>query len=112
MTKVGLPTWSADDQTLAKGLQHELKQKERGLSMKIAPMREPRPQTEDEGGEEGGGRQPMGGGSDDIGDISWNVPTIVLSYPSNIPGGPGHNWSNGVSMATPIAHKGAWPEPR
>jgi aminobenzoyl-glutamate utilization protein B len=106
MTKVGLPTWSADDQTLAKGLQHELKQKERGLSMKIAPMREPRPQTEDEGGEEGGGRQPMGGGSDDIGDISWNVPTIVLRYPSNIPGGPGHNWANGVSMATPIAHKG------
>jgi aminobenzoyl-glutamate utilization protein B len=106
MTKVGLPTWSADDQTLAKGLQHELKQKERGLSMKVAPMREPRPQTEDEGGEEGGGRQPMGGGSDDIGDISWNVPTIVLRYPSNIPGGPGHNWANGVSMATPIAHKG------
>jgi aminobenzoyl-glutamate utilization protein B len=27
-------------------------------------------------------------------------------YPSNIPGGPGHNWANGVSMATPIAHKG------
>jgi aminobenzoyl-glutamate utilization protein B len=106
MTKVGLPTWSADDQTLAKGLQHELKQKERGLSMKIAPMRDPRPQTDDEGGEEGGGRQPMGGGSDDIGDISWNVPTIVLRYPSNIPGGPGHNWANGVSMATPIAHKG------
>jgi serine/threonine protein kinase len=22
-------------------------------------------------------------------------------------GGPGHNWANGVSMATPIAHKGA-----
>lgn len=34
------------------------------------------------------------------------VPTVTLSYPSNIPGGPGHNWANGVSMATPIAHKG------
>jgi aminobenzoyl-glutamate utilization protein B len=74
--------------------------------MKIAPMREPKVENEDEG-EEGGGRgQPTGGGSDDIGDISWNVPTIVLRYPSNIPGGPGHNWANGVSMATPIAHKG------
>jgi aminobenzoyl-glutamate utilization protein B len=104
--KVGLPQWSADDQTLAKGLQHELKQKERGLAMKITPLREPRVQTDDEGGEEGAARQPMGGGSDDIGDISWNVPTIVLRYPSNIPGGPGHNWANGVSMATPIAHKG------
>mgnify|MGYP001573178279 CR=1 FL=1 len=48
----------------------------------------------------------LGGGSDDIGDVSWNMPTVVLSYPSNIPGGPGHNWANGISMATPIAHKG------
>jgi aminobenzoyl-glutamate utilization protein B len=29
-----------------------------------------------------------------------------LRYPANIPGGPGHNWANGVAMATPIAHKG------
>ena len=47
------------------------------------------------------------GGSDDIGDISWTVPTITLRFPSNIPGLPGHHWSNGVAMATPIAHKGA-----
>jgi aminobenzoyl-glutamate utilization protein B len=49
---------------------------------------------------------PTGGGSDDIGDISWTVPTITLRYPSNIPGGPGHNWADGIAMATPIAHKG------
>ncbi|MBL8961161.1 MAG: amidohydrolase, partial [Gemmatimonadetes bacterium] len=47
------------------------------------------------------------GGSDDIGDVSWNVPTVTLNYPSNIPGLPGHNWSNTIAMATPIAHKGA-----
>ena len=47
-----------------------------------------------------------GGGSDDIGDVSWNVPTVTLNYPSNIPGLPGHNWANAVAMATPIAHKG------
>ena len=47
-----------------------------------------------------------GGGSDDIGDVSWNVPTITLRYPSNIPGLPGHNWANAIAMATPIAHKG------
>ena len=40
-----------------------------------------------------------GGGSDDIGDISWNVPTIVLRYPSNIPNLPGHNWVNSIAMA-------------
>jgi hypothetical protein len=48
----------------------------------------------------------MGGGSDDIGDISWNMPTVTLRYPSNIPGLPGHSWANRISMATPIAHKG------
>jgi aminobenzoyl-glutamate utilization protein B len=48
----------------------------------------------------------MGGGSDDIADISWSLPTVVLRYPSNIPGLPGHHWSNAISMATPIAHKG------
>ena len=35
------------------------------------------------------------------------MPTIALGYPSNIPDLPGHNWANAVSMATPIAHKGA-----
>ena len=52
-------------------------------------------------------RDNRGGGSDDIGDISWNVPTVTLRFPSNIPGLPGHNWANAISMATPIAHKGA-----
>ena len=42
----------------------------------------------------------------DIGDISWAVPTVTLNYPSNIPDLPGHNWSNAITMATPIAHKG------
>src|ERR1700723_140354 len=49
---------------------------------------------------------PTGGPSDDIGDISCILPTVTLMYPSNIPGGPGHNWANGISMATPIAPKG------
>ena len=48
----------------------------------------------------------MGGGSDDIADVSWNVPTVVLRYPANAPDLPGHHWTNAVAMATPIAHKG------
>jgi aminobenzoyl-glutamate utilization protein B len=103
--KVGLPTWSEDDQALAKALQKELKVPVNGLATKIPAMRAPAPEPTGEG-EGFGASQPLGGGSDDIGDVSWNVPTIVLRYPSNIPGGPGHNWANGISMATPIAHKG------
>jgi aminobenzoyl-glutamate utilization protein B len=104
--KVGLPTWSDDDQKLAKALQKELGQPVRGLASKIPALRTQKPVdtgAEDEGGPQ---TQPTGGGSDDIGDVSWVVPTVTLSYPSNIPGGPGHNWANAISMATPIAHKG------
>jgi aminobenzoyl-glutamate utilization protein B len=48
----------------------------------------------------------FGGPSDDIGDVTWNVPTVSLSYPANFQAGPGHNWANAIPMATPIAHKG------
>jgi len=93
--KVGVPTWDEKDQTLAKGIQRELGVPDSGLSTR--PGRLGGPVNE---------AQRMGGGSDDIGDVSWNVPTITLNYPSNIPGMPGHNWANAISMATPIAHKG------
>jgi len=92
---VGLPAWDAADVTLAKGIQKELKQPPMGLATELQPLR--------------GGLDPeqnMGGPSDDIGDVSWNVPTATLGYPANIPGLPGHNWANAISMATPIAHKG------
>jgi aminobenzoyl-glutamate utilization protein B len=102
--RIGLPEWSAADQNLAHGMQKDLHQPEIGLATSIPPMRPPDPQRLASGDVPGAG--PVGGASDDIGDISWNVPTVTLRYPSNIPGGPGHNWANGISMATPIAHKG------
>ena len=105
MKKVGLPQWSDDDQKLAKAFQAEMKVPVRGLASKIPELRKPKP-AEDAEAEGGPAPQPTGGGSDDIGDISWVVPTVTLNYPSNIPGGPGHNWANAISMATPIAHKG------
>jgi aminobenzoyl-glutamate utilization protein B len=95
--KVGLPQWSEADQALAKALQHELKVPEVGLATKLQPLRG-RELIPDE--------EKRGGGSDDIGDISWNVPTVTLRFPSNMAAGPGHNWANAISMATPIAHKG------
>jgi aminobenzoyl-glutamate utilization protein B len=94
--RVGLPQWSDADQTLARAVQKDLGSPDSGLAVKLDTLRAP-PRDEDR----------KGGGSDDIGDISWNVPTAVLRYPSNIPGLPGHHWSNAIAMATPIAHKGA-----
>jgi aminobenzoyl-glutamate utilization protein B len=95
--KVGLPQWSDADVALAKATQREMKVPEIGLATKLQPMR---------GREAIPDEEKRGGGSDDIGDISWNVPTVTLNYPSNFQAGPGHNWANAISMATPIAHKG------
>jgi aminobenzoyl-glutamate utilization protein B len=90
---VGMPQWNEADQALAKALQQEIGAKVEGLESKVKPLEPPKP--------------PVGGGSDDIGDISWNVPTVYLRYPANIPHLPGHSWPNAVAMATPIAHKGS-----
>jgi aminobenzoyl-glutamate utilization protein B len=93
---VGLPTWSDADQALARALQKELGNATiEGLATTLEEMGAPVKPDEN-----------TGGGSDDIGDISWNVPTVTLRYPSNIPGLPGHNWSSAIASATPIAHKG------
>ena len=95
--QVGMPVWSEADQTMAKGVQREYGQKNpRGLSDRAMTELPPPPRQEDL----------RGGGSDDIGDVSWNLPTVTLRYPSNIPGLPGHSWWNAIAMATPIAHKG------
>jgi aminobenzoyl-glutamate utilization protein B len=102
---VGMPQWSEADQALAKALQKEVNVPVTGLATKVSPQRERRAETGGGDGE-GGGVGPTGGGSDDIGDICWSVPTVRLGFPANINAGPGHNWANAVSMATPIAHKG------
>ena len=91
---VGMPMWSEADQQLAKALQKEIGEKVDGLKLNVEPLKEPV-------------KEPKGGGSDDVGDISWNVPMTYLMYPANIPHLPGHSWANGVAMATPIAHKGS-----
>lgn len=96
--RVGLPEWSEADLTLARALQRELEVPEQGLATEVNPLR---------GREQFPDAEKRGGGSDDIGDISWNVPTVSLSFPSNIGGGQGHNWNRAIAMATPIAHKGA-----
>jgi aminobenzoyl-glutamate utilization protein B len=94
MLRVGMPAWSADDQTMARSVQRLMQQPDSGLVTKVAPLRSP-------------AETPSGGtGSDDIGDVTWTVPSVTLYYPSNIPGTPGHNWVDGIAMATPIAHKG------
>ena len=96
MEAVGMPEWSEDDQRFAKAIQAEYGAAQNGLKTEVDGLDGPIPEE-----------YKKGGGSDDIGDISWNVPTITLRYPANVGGTPGHSWWRAIAMATPVAHKGS-----
>lgn len=100
--EIGFPQWTDADNQMARAVQKlvEAPKKDNqgreinGLKTKLDTLRGSVPFS-------------WGGGSDDIADISWNLPTIVLRYPANIPGTKGHHWADAIAMATPIAHKGS-----
>jgi aminobenzoyl-glutamate utilization protein B len=95
--RVGMPAWDEADQAFARALQRSMgSQDPQGLQTSVGQLAGPVPDS-----------QNRGGGSDDIGDISWVVPTVTLRYPANVGAGPGHHWSAAVASATPVAHKGA-----
>jgi aminobenzoyl-glutamate utilization protein B len=94
--RVGMPAWDDKDQAMARGVQRMMGRPDSGLRTTVAPLRTPAEAA----------AASSGTGSDDIGDVTWTVPSVTLYYPANIPGTPGHNWADGIAMATPIAHKG------
>lgn len=93
---VGMPQWSADDQAFTRAVQEANQRPIKPLATTISELSTPENRD-----------RSFGGGSDDIGDIMWNVPTITIRFPSNIPSMIGHNKLAAIAMATPIAHKGA-----
>jgi aminobenzoyl-glutamate utilization protein B len=65
--------------------------KEEGLATQISPLR---PGTQNTS-------------SNDIGDITWNVPTGTVRFPSAVVGVQAHHWTAGITPTMSIAHKGA-----
>jgi aminobenzoyl-glutamate utilization protein B len=49
---------------------------------------------------------PPEGGSTDVGDVSWMVPTSGLGTACFALGSPGHSWQNTAAIGSPIGHKG------
>jgi aminobenzoyl-glutamate utilization protein B len=68
-----------------------LERKEVGLPTKVAPLQAARQNSS----------------SNDIGDITWVVPTGTVRFPVVVPGVQAHHWTAGITPATSIAHKGA-----
>jgi aminobenzoyl-glutamate utilization protein B len=96
MKLVGMPKWTAGDQAFAKAVQTENHLPVQPLMDNVLPLLTPT-----------SGGNPAGGASDDVGDITWTIPTVMMMFPSNIPNATMHNKLAAMAMATPIAHKGA-----
>jgi aminobenzoyl-glutamate utilization protein B len=93
---VGMPKWNADDQAFAHAVQLGSGRETKPLSDSVGVLSTPVTRV-----------GALSGGSDDIGDVMWTVPTITVRYPSNVPGLLAHNSMAAIAMATPVAHKGA-----
>jgi aminobenzoyl-glutamate utilization protein B len=48
----------------------------------------------------------QGMGSTDVGDVSWNVPTVGFGTATWVPGTPAHSWQAVAAGGTSIGHKG------
>ena len=92
--EVGMPNWDEKDNKLATAVQQLRGVEETSLATEVQEIGLPV-------------TDPGGGPSNDLGAVTWTVPTASLSFPSNIPGAGAHNWTAAIAMATPIAHKGA-----
>ncbi|MEP6732103.1 MAG: amidohydrolase [bacterium] len=51
-------------------------------------------------------RSPVGGGSTDVGDVSWRVPTVQFNAATWVPGTPAHSWQAVAAGGMSIGAKG------
>ena len=96
LKKIGAPKFGPADNDLAKQLQTAIRA-DFGLK-ELKPLHD----TVDEFP----AKPYQDGGSTDVGDISWHVPTAGLSTACFAAGSPGHSWQNVAAAGSPIAHKG------
>jgi aminobenzoyl-glutamate utilization protein B len=95
MDWLGPLQFTADEQQFARTIQKETGVEQRGLVAHVKPF-EANP-------------GPPEGGSTDVADVSWNVPTIHLSVTTAPIGAPWHGWPVVACGGMSIGHKGmAW----
>ena len=95
LTKVGGVNYTAEEIAFGKTLQESFPIKNRpdiGNAAKIEPYKDESYRT--------------GGGSTDVGDVSWAVPTVGLRIATWIPGTPAHSWQAVACGGTDIGGKG------
>lgn len=89
---LGPITYTEDEIAFGKKIQEETGKPQVGLDSKIKPLEET--------------KEHPGGGSTDVGDVSWNVPNINLSVTVAPKDTPWHSWAVVACGGMSIGHKG------
>jgi aminobenzoyl-glutamate utilization protein B len=92
LTLVGEPSYTAEEQAFARALQKATGKKEVGMVSALEPLK---PIASD-----------PPGGSTDVGDVSWIVPTLHFSVATAPKDVPWHAWPVVASSRMSIGHKG------
>jgi aminobenzoyl-glutamate utilization protein B len=89
---LGPMSYTAEEEAFGKAIQKATGKPEVGMDASINPMRET--------------LETPGGGSTDVGDVSWNVPNINLGVTVAPKGTPWHSWAVVACGGMSIGHKG------
>ncbi|MEI9917390.1 MAG: amidohydrolase [Bacteroidota bacterium] len=92
LEELGPITYTEAETTFAKKIQESTEKPQVGMYTKIEPMEETDPNA--------------GGGSTDVGDVSWIVPTIRVIVTTAPVGTPWHSWAVVACGGMSIGHKG------
>ena len=92
LTWLGPIQYTPEEQEFARAIQRATGVEEKGLNGAIQPLLPPKPDPE--------------GGSTDVGDVSWIVPTLHLSVTTAPEGAPWHAWPVVACGGMSIGHKG------
>jgi aminobenzoyl-glutamate utilization protein B len=87
---LGPPDYTADEQAFARAIQRATGVPELGMDVAIQPLE----------------NQEMEGGSTDVGDVSWVVPTLHVTVATSPKKAPWHAWPVVATGGMSIGHKG------
>jgi aminobenzoyl-glutamate utilization protein B len=90
---LGPITYSAEEQEFARAIQRAVSIEEKGVVGEPQPLKEPAPAEPE-------------GGSTDVGDVSWVVPTLHFSATTGVWNSPWHAWPVVATGGMSIGHKG------
>lgn len=108
MREFGPPAYSEEERAFARELGRSIPPEQKLASLRSSPL----PDWEELRDVELNtriydpfGEERKGGGSTDVADVSWNLPTIEFSTAAFIVASPGHSWQNTATAGMGIGHK-------